>query len=249
LNTAFRLHFPPYSDAGHGNPVLSAIYLAKSTLIPEYRAILQHGSEPAVQSPALAHLRNVVFGLPGLSRFAYQWLLLRRLTRRKLPYTLVRNRDGSYPLEFNCEQTPLASNRVVLATDTDRDGLRRVNVQWRICDADVDAAQRAFLLLRDILDRRSNCKLEFNAAELREIISRSGPLGGHHIGTTRMAATPRQGVVDRDCAMFELPNVYIASSAVFPTGSHANPTLTIIALALRLASRLKSSAMIRSVRT
>jgi choline dehydrogenase-like flavoprotein len=247
LNTAFRLHFPPYSDAAHGNPALSAIYLAKSTLIPEYQAILQHGSEPAVQSPTLEHMRNVVFGLPGLGRFAYEWLFLRRLTHRKLPYTLVRNRDGSYPLEFNCEQTPQASNRVALSSDVDRDGLRRVNVQWRVCDADIDAARRAFLLLRDILATRSSCNLEFNAVELREIISRSIPLGGHHIGTARMSATPRHGVVDSNCAMFELPNVHIASSAVFPTSSHANPTLTIVALAVRLAAHLKSSAMISSV--
>ena len=241
LNTAFRLHFPPYSDAAHGNPALSAIYLAKSMLIPEYRAILQHGSEPAVQSPAIAHLRNVVFGLPGLGRFAYQWLCLRQLRSRKLPYTLVRNRDGSFPLEFNCEQTPLASNRVELSQDLDRDGLRRVRVHWQICDADIDAAHRGFLLLREILTQRSRCRLEFNEAELREIIGRSAPLGGHHIGTARMAATPRRGVVDGHCAMFEYPNMFIASSAVFPTSSHANPTLTIVALSLRLAQHLKSS--------
>jgi len=246
LNTAFRLHFPPYSDAAHGNPALSAIYLAKSTLIPEYRAILQHGSEPAVQSPAIEHLRNVVFGLPGLGLFAYQWLFLRRLTRRKLPYTLARNRDGSYPLEFNCEQTPLASNRVALSPDVDRDGLRRVDIQWRICDADVDAAQRAFLLLQNILAERSRSRLEFDAVQLREIISRSAPLGGHHIGTARMSTSPRQGVVDGNCAMFELPNVHIASSAVFPTSSHANPTLTIVALALRLAKHMKSTVAMRS---
>ena len=103
LNTAFRLHFPPYADAAHGSPVLSAIFLAKSALIPEYRAILQHGAEPAVLSPAHEHLRNVALGLPTLGRFAFQWLFLRNLARRKLPYTLVRNRDGSYPLEFNAE--------------------------------------------------------------------------------------------------------------------------------------------------
>lgn len=242
LNTAFRLHFPPYSDAAHGNPALSAIYLAKSMLIPEYRAILQHGSEPAVQSPALAHLRNVLFGLPGLGRFGYQWLFLRQLSNRKLPYTLVRNRDGSYPLEFNCEQTPLASNRVTLDADVDRDGLRRVNVHWQMCETDVDAACRGFLLLRDILAERSSCRLEFNETQLREIIGRSAPVGGHHIGTARMADSPRRGVVDSNCAMFELPNVHIASSAVFPTSSHANPTLTIVATALRLADHLKSKA-------
>jgi choline dehydrogenase-like flavoprotein len=240
LNTAFRLHFPPYSDAAHGSPVLSAIYLAKSMLIPEYRSILQHGAEAAAVSPATLHLRNVALGLPTLGHFAYQWLFLRNLAQRKLPYTLVRNRDGSYPLEFNAEQTPQASNRITLADEVDRNGLRRVQVAWRLCEDDAQAAQRAFLLLREVIGAHSTCRLELDEAGLLSAIRRSVPLGGHHIGTMRMAASAREGIVDRNCAVFELPNLYIASSAVFCSGSHANPTLTIVALALRLATHLKT---------
>jgi choline dehydrogenase-like flavoprotein len=55
-----------------------------------------------------------------------------------------------------------------------------------------------------------------------------------------MASNPREGVVDRNCAVFELPNLYIASPSVFVTSSHANPTLTVVALALRLADHLKA---------
>ena len=58
------------------------------------------------------------------------------------------------------------------------------------------------------------------------------------MGTTRMADDPRRGVVDADCRVHGLANLYIAGSSVFPTGGWANPTLTIIALALRLADRL-----------
>jgi choline dehydrogenase-like flavoprotein len=54
-----------------------------------------------------------------------------------------------------------------------------------------------------------------------------------------MAATERAGVVDGDCTVYTLPNLLIASAAVFPTGSHANPTLSIVALALRIAARLR----------
>lgn len=120
-------------------------------------------------------------------------------------------------------------------------GEKRVQVQWRVANEDADAAQRGFLLLRDILQQHSSCRLDFDESALRQAIGRSAPLGGHHIGTTRMAASPRNGVVDRNCAMFELPNVFIASSAVFCTSSHANPTLTIVALALRLADHLKAT--------
>jgi choline dehydrogenase-like flavoprotein len=55
-----------------------------------------------------------------------------------------------------------------------------------------------------------------------------------------MGASERSGVVDANCAVFGVPNLYIASSAVFPTSGHANPTLTIIAMALRLAARLRA---------
>jgi len=240
LNSAFRLHFPSYSDASHGSPVLSAIYLAKSALIKEYRSILQHGTEAAVQSPAAAHVRNVLFGMPALGKFAYQWLFQRQLATRKLPYTLVKNRDGSYPLEFNCEQTPLATSRITLGDDLDRDGLRRVRVEWRLCEEDAQAAQRGFLLLRDVLRDHSDCRLEMDEAAVLPAMRRSVPLGGHHMGTARMASSAHDGVVDGNCALFELPNLFVASAAVFRTNSHANPTLTIVALALRLAEHLKA---------
>ena len=67
----------------------------------------------------------------------------------------------------------------------------------------------------------------------------SHPIGGyHHMGGTRMASTAANGVVDSNCRLFESPNLYIASSSVFPTSGWANPTLTIMALAERLADHL-----------
>jgi len=186
-------------------------------------------------------LRNVVLGLPTLGRFAHQWVFQRHLAARKLPYTLVKNRDGSYPLEFNSEQIPQSSSRITLSNELDRDGLRRVHVDWRLCEEDAQAAQRAFLLLRDVLRQHSWCRVEIAEADLLPAIRRSVPLGGHHMGTARMAESSRDGVVDRNCAVFEVPNLFIASSAVFRTNSHANPTLTIVAMALRLAEHLKAA--------
>jgi choline dehydrogenase-like flavoprotein len=241
LNSAFRLHFPAYSDAAHGSAALSAIYLAKSSLIQEHRAILMHGSEAVERSPALAHMKNILLDLPGLGQFAFQWLVKRKIADRKLPYTLVKNRDGSYPVEFNSEQTPQASSRVTLTSELDRDGLKRVHVDWRLQEDDVQAASRALLLLRDVMQQRSTCRLVIDEGNLLTSIRRSIPLGGHHLGTARMAATSRDGVVDANCAVFELPNLFIASSAVFRTNSHANPTLTIVALAVRIADHLKSA--------
>ncbi|MEO1531665.1 MAG: GMC family oxidoreductase, partial [Pseudomonadota bacterium] len=66
--------------------------------------------------------------------------------------------------------------------------------------------------------------------------------GAHHIGTTRMAASPREGVVDADARVHEVANLYVAGSAIFPTCGWQNPTLTIAATSLKLAEHLKSVA-------
>jgi choline dehydrogenase-like flavoprotein len=62
----------------------------------------------------------------------------------------------------------------------------------------------------------------------------------HHMGTTRMHADPRLGVVDPNLRVHEAANLYVAGSSVFPTSGIANPTLTILALVMRLADHLKS---------
>jgi len=239
LNMVFRLHFPDYSDSHHGSAVMSAIYLAKSSLAIEHRAILQHGRQEGTRAPALPHVRNVLNGLPQLLRFGRDWLFKIQLARRKIPYTLVPNSDGTFPLEFNSEQTPSASNRVSLVQDADAHALRRVHVRWRVCPGDVDSAYRGFLLLRDAIDSGSGCRLELDKERLRDQLNSSLPVGGHHMGTARMGSSPGSGVVGPDCAVFGVPNLFIASSAVFPTSGYANPTLTIVALAVRLARHIK----------
>jgi choline dehydrogenase-like flavoprotein len=240
LNTAFRLHFPAYSDASHKSSVMSTIYLAKSMLIPEYRKIIEYNAEHlAVKSPARQHWRNVVMGMPQVIRFGIDWAFRIHLARREMPYTLVESQNGSYPLEFNCEQTPMESSRIMLLAERDKHAIPRVHIDWRRSDEDIVAAHRGFIVLREALSRTGVCRLEFDDSKLHERLASAAPIWSHHLGTTRMAMSPSNGVVDTNCAIFDLPNVYVASSAVFPTGSHANPTLTIVALSLRMAEHLR----------
>ena len=239
LNIAFRLHYPDMSDPSHGSSVLSAMYLVKQSLAAEYRRILQHGSSDGVQAPLALHLRNVATGLPSFVGFGLDWTRRRVLARRKLPYVLVANRDGSFPLDFNVEQIPSRDSRVQLAAEQDRHGVPRLAVHWRKSQDDIDSIRRAFQVLRDGIQASGRCVLEFDDAGLQTALQGAGPVGGHHIGTARMAEHERAGVVDVDCALFDFPNLHLASAAVFPTSSHANPTLTIVAMAVRLAARLK----------
>jgi len=71
--------------------------------------------------------------------------------------------------------------------------------------------------------------------------ARERPLIGsyHHLGTTRMSDDPHRGVVDRHCRVHGVENLSIAGGSVFPTGGISNPTLTILALAIRLGDRIK----------
>lgn len=242
LNTSFRLHYPNVADASHRSAVLSAVYLARRTLIPEYRRILQYGVGEAVRtSSAWAHVRNVTVGLPQLARFGVDWTRRRILAKRKLPYVLVPNADGSFVLEFNAEQTPMRESRITLSDSKDGYGVPRVHIAWKLAEDDIESLCRGYRHLRQSLEADGSATLEFNDAALRETIAASVPLGGHHIGTTRMAATPDLGVVDRNAAVFDAPNLFIASSSVFPTSSHANPTLTIVAMAIRLAGHLRTT--------
>ncbi len=137
-----------------------------------------------------------------------------------------------------CEAVPNPDSRVMLGTDTDALGLRRTLLDWRLTEQ----------------DRRSLvANIEVLGAELAAAgIGRMRPLladdglwekvvggGSHHMGTTRMSDDPNRGVVDRNCKLHGVDNLYVAGSSVFPTAGSANPTLNILALAYRLVDHLK----------
>jgi choline dehydrogenase-like flavoprotein len=108
----------------------------------------------------------------------------------------------------------------------------------------VETVAKSFELLRHDLAETSTGELTLapDEADIEAVVRRDGAYGGHHIGTARMGASAQSGVVDRDCKVFGVNNLYLASSATFPTSSQANPTLTIVALALRLAGHIGSIA-------
>lgn len=131
------------------------------------------------------------------------------------------------------EQAPRPENRVTLGGGRDRLGQRPARVEWRWSDADRDALRRSLDVFAAAFARAGAGY--FRPPLDAEVIT----LSHHHLGTTRMHASPRCGVVDADCRVHGLGNLYVAGSSVFPTGGYANPTLTIVALAIRLADHLK----------
>ncbi len=239
LNFRAILDFPSPADPTHGQAVLSAMYLLKRLfarrLPPEYNVDLTGiGRYQHVGS----HFLNCLVGLPGLLAFGLKWLWARVLARRKLPSIVLRSHDNTYNLHFDAEQRPNPESRIYLGKELDEFGQRRLVVDWRHTDSDVESVVSSVTLLANELERCEVGSLEIDQRELASRVARTG-VGSHHIGTTRMSADPRWGVVDRDCRVFGVDNLFIASSSTFPTSSYANPTLAIVAFAIRIADHIK----------
>jgi choline dehydrogenase-like flavoprotein len=223
--------------------VRSAMYLSHTLLRPEYRrkvAAFDFGAGAPSRSWLLArHLANLATGIPELAAFTFDWTRRHSLARRKLPYVAVARKDGAIDLDFNAEQAPNPDSRVTLSEHRDAYGLPRLKVDWRASAVDVDSVVTAHRLLAARLAQCGAGLMEIDEERIRDGYK---AMGSHHIGTARMASNPSEGVVNRDCRVFGCANLYLAGSAVFPTSSHANPTLTIVALAARLAEHLKHRA-------
>ncbi|MHA6203843.1 GMC oxidoreductase [Dyella soli] len=139
------------------------------------------------------------------------------------------------------EQAPNPDSRITLGHDTDAFGQRKVSVDWRLTSLDHHTYRAAASLFGSGLAHA--CQGHFQLDPwLSDDIAVTPLIHGtaHHLGTTRMSDDPRTGVVDRNCKVHGMDNLYLAGSSVFPTGGWAFPTFTIVALSLRLADQLRT---------
>ncbi|MCF2514927.1 GMC oxidoreductase [Sphingomonas sp. G124] len=181
------------------------------------------------------------------------WRTTKRLVRNYTglagplhPWLMKRLSNLDLALVVRAEQAPNPDSRVKLNGDKDATGMPRVTLDWRLSAIDVDSVAGLVSALGRESRRLGLGTVEpaswLAASEKRwasdELIS-AHPIGGfHHMGTTRMAADPRRGVTDGWGRVHGIPNLHIAGSSLFPTGGWANPTLAILALALRTADRI-----------
>ena len=139
-------------------------------------------------------------------------------------------------LLLNLEQAPSMDNRIALDASLDALGQQRTALSWRWSRTDAARLERIRTLIAEGIEAAGFGTVEADAAV------RPDPNAHHHAGTTRMSTNPADGVVDADCRLHDIENVFVAGASVFPSAGFANPTLTIVALALRLAARLQESS-------
>jgi choline dehydrogenase-like flavoprotein len=242
LNIAFWPVVPRVSDAAHRDGFLSAIALALSIeplgrrLIPE--AIRKRHIPEGM--PRLPHLANIARDLPRTALAVPHLLWNRYLAPIPVPGFHKRNGARRYGLSYHSEQAPSPQSRVSLGSDTDATGLPRLTIDLRFGDRDADSVVRSHELLAAWLEKTGLGRLDYRvgAHERRASVLSQASHGTHQIGTARVARSPAEGVIDGGLRVFDADNLFVASSAVLPTSSQANPTLTVMALAIRLAAKL-----------
>lgn len=211
-------------------------------------AVLLYNGDPNAGSTAAQEIwRQLRAGRWSNDLGTKVWDIVRDLgsLERNLERRYIHGRHPLLSLEsalivVDLEQTPNPDSRVTLGTERDQLGVPRVVIDWRYSDQERDTAREFMFAIEALFVRRGLGRLRLgpwltdNAADWSDAVGETF----HYIGTTRMSDGPETGVVDRDCRVWGVDNLFIAGSSVFPTGGHVNPTLTLIALASRLAMHL-----------
>ncbi len=180
------------------------------------------------------------------------WQMYRRLTRAAKPLSRTiaaaqcRRGTKELALVIRAEQAPNPDSRVSLTNESDAIGMPRISLDWQLTRQDVESVTALVDAFAREAMRTGLGKVEVanwlrsgDGAWTTDPLISAHPIGGyHHMGTTRMADDPKRGVTDRWGRVHGLSNLYVAGSSLFPTSGWANPTLTIVALALRSADRI-----------
>jgi choline dehydrogenase-like flavoprotein len=212
----------------HGGPNAQSTFAA---LVPTPEASEAHGL------PGMGAVFNTMLAPPALEELEVNMHDVA---------TLVTGVEGREPGERGVlvllfEQRPNPDSRVQLVRERDALGMPRVRLDWRLTSADREGMDRSVDFLARELTLAGLGRMQTLVDGVRPA-ERDLEVGFHHMGTARMHDDPRRGVVDRDCRVHGIANLFVAGSAVFTTASWAHPTLTVVALALRLADHLAAGA-------
>jgi choline dehydrogenase-like flavoprotein len=226
----------------HFHVVLGTVQLPRSAAWSLYTKV--------ERDAGLGHSTLGVLSLAATVQREYR-LLNYSVQLKEQPSASEGNQDGggtiTATLFGRAEQAPSPESRLTLARERDSLGRRRVALDWRVTEQDWTSVVSSTCLVGEELVRCFGARPSFTIDEARPWPGEPrGPSpnlphtwGAHHMGTTRMDPDPSRGVVDADCRVHGLSNLFVAGSSVFPTGSFANPTFTLLALAIRLADHVR----------
>ncbi|TCT10037.1 choline dehydrogenase-like flavoprotein [Tepidamorphus gemmatus] len=220
-NTAFLV--PEYENAAFSDDFRGHGWVSFSTMVKAF-------SRGRIPDRFAENYCNAVEDAGSIAVGAY-----RHVMRRFVPA----GRAIAAKLRQDAEQSPNPDSRVLLIDEQDPFGWRRIALDWRIQATDYDSLRRTHEAIGQAVGAAGLGRVQIGITDPPDLDL--AYTGYHHMGTTRMHDSPRRGVVDRNCRLHSVNNLYMAGSSVFTTGGTANPTLTIVALAARLADHLATS--------
>jgi choline dehydrogenase-like flavoprotein len=195
----------------------------------ELRELVFWFKKRRIPSDTLVRLRIAAQDFPSLSRSLAAYYRARWGRARQFGFVTV------------MEQEPNSSSRVSLDSSRDQLGIPRVRLDWKLGELERKTLKKNQQIIVGCLSRLGlDCSADAaRTSSRKEELEESPRWVWHHMGTTRMAASSKLGVVDSNCRVFGVSNLYVAGSSVFPTGGNDMPTLTIVALAHRIADHVK----------
>lgn len=159
-----------------------------------------------------------------------------------LHHLIYLNSYKIFSLYTRTEQAPNPNSRMILNNDLDSLGVPRISLNWETSPLDKRTIRELNKLIGQQVGKAGIGRvklLDFLLDEKEDEMPSYTGGGWHHLGTTRMSDDPQKGVVDKNCKVFGIDNLFIAGSSCYPTAGAVNPTLTIVALSLRLSDYLK----------
>jgi GMC oxidoreductase/FAD dependent oxidoreductase len=241
-NTAMYLDNPEIGDPTHDSAILSLTYLMLVSPLGRYlvaEGIRRSKIKTTHPGSLWAHLKNILSNLGPAIRFAltigYQRYLIRG---RKAPGVFVASASNVYSILYHGEHVPHHSSHVAPTCERDALGVPRLRTQLHFGDADIRGVIEAHEHLDRYLRRHKLGHLKYFHEDSERAI-REQLFGGYaQIGITRMSTRPEDGVLDPNLAVHGFDDLFVASSSAFTTSGQANPTLMIVAIALRLGDHL-----------
>lgn len=225
----------------------------QSEAMKSFKTLAKAIGRGKLPTDAVAHLRQVNAGFDEILGTVYRKLITEP-RRPAIPATLSdagwsewtakERKFGCFEIYTPTEQAPDPENRVMLSEQCDRLGRPKTCVQWRWSDFDQANVKRAQTILAEAIHQSGLGHLQIDRIEGDRPLMTT-PSMHHHMGTTRMHLDPKQGVVNENSQVHGVSNLFIAGSSVFPTGGYINPTLTVIALTVRLADEIKKVMALR----
>lgn len=183
---------------------------------------------------------DVLKNLAKLEKINFVQVVFYRLSAK---FGLRSDTIRKYALNFHIEQYPSRQNRVTLSNEHDFLGQPLAAIDWSLSDIETRSIELLHQEMKALIEQKQCGKMHWTSGSFPDFNKLKIKDSSHHMGTTRMGKNEATSVVDPNCKVHSIKNLYIAGSSVFPSSGYSNPTFTIVALAIRLADYLKKHAL------